>query len=1147
MRGIRGIRTDGRMPEPGKPRIIGLVYACCLLSGAAALTYEVVWNRELLTVFGSTTYATAAILAAFLGGMALGAGLAAQVVHRIARPLLAYALVELTVATYALAFGPLLAGLAVPYARLWASLGATPGSLLSGPLVMGGVLLLVPMVALGATLPLLGESLERSGCAGSRFAGRLYGFNTVGAAAGALGAGFLLLPWLGMGGATAVAIGLNVAAAVLALRAAALSREALAEAPPVPAPRLVPTGAAEPKLASPRRRIGLLAAVVLCSSVAALAYEVVWTRILVLIVGSSTYAFSLTTGVYIAGLALGSFWIASRVERLRRPGEVLAHLLLAVGFASLAGLYLVGRLPELFLQGFTWLGGSPGLWLFRVLLAGLALLPATFFLGAVFPVAVHLAGGRERRLGRPLGRVYAWMAAGNVAGVLLAATVLVPAAGLQGGMGALAVLSLVAGGLALWVEPLGFRTRAVTLAAAAAGALALWTLRPGWDPIVMTSGVYKDAPLYLRLAGSPDGLRRVLDAYRLVFYREGVQSVVSVVERPTLGRGRYLALAVDGKVDASTGADMSTQVLSGHLPLLVHPAPREVLVVGLASGVTVGSVARHPVDSVHVVEIEPAMPAAARAFGAFNHRVLADPRVRLVLDDGRHFLAVTRRRFDVIISEPSNPWMSGPARLFTREFFELARARLAPGGLLAQWVPLYGLEPEHLRVLLRTFLTVYPHALAFQVSTGDLLLLGSTVPLRIAPERFVDRISDEHALRDLARVGVHSAAELMAAWIGGERELALLAGAGPFNTDRNGFIEFRAPHALHANTLPGNTELLAEVVADTEILPYLELPARLDALASLLAEAGVAALEGGHPKRAMMWARAALGTGDTASRDYLLGRLALADGERSVARERWTQAQRSRPHPSSLLALARLETERGAFGPALRLLARIPPGARSAQADYLEGVARLGLSDPSGALRALQRIRPSAPESAVALLAPYLRSVAAERLGNARLADAERARFGDALRRLRRDLEREERQADLDRLLSETESLARGALDSAVVNPLRTSLRVAVLDPLAPYYRGVSLLWIGRAGDARAALEQAVRALDPTDPGAMSHFFLALAYLELGQQAAAAPHLRAFLDARGAEAADWAVRRARRLAARPVVAADAGAPAGDDG
>jgi len=336
----------------------------------------------------------------------------------------------------------------------------------------------------------------------------------------------------------------------------------------------------------------------------------------------------------------------------------------------------------------------------------------------------------------------------------------------------------------------------------------------------MTSGVYREAPALLSLYESPGDAFRLLENFDMLYYREGVTATVTVVERPVLEDRRHLALAIDGKVDAFTAEDMATQVLSAHIPLMLAPSRERVLVIGWGSGVTVGSASLYPVRSLAAIEIEPGVVEGSRAFDGVNHRPLEDPRLRLIVEDGRNYLLAASDTFDVIISEPSNPWMSGPAKLFTREFFELGAAHLAPDGLFCQWLQLYALEPSSVRALVRTFLQVFPHTYLVQTAEADLLLIGSRTPFVLNTESLRRWLGEPAIARDLDRVGVQDAAGLAGRFRLGPREMVSLGGEGPLNTDDNGLIEFAAPRALYQETIEENLRLIA-AAADGGVVRYL--------------------------------------------------------------------------------------------------------------------------------------------------------------------------------------------------------------------------------------------------------------------------------------------------------------------------------------
>ena len=345
----------------------------------------------------------------------------------------------------------------------------------------------------------------------------------------------------------------------------------------------------------------------------------------------------------------------------------------------------------------------------------LLLVPSLLF-GAAFPLAVRLLGQGRGGAGQALGRAGAANTAGAIAGALLAGFVALPALGLRRTLLAAAGAHAVAGLVALLPAWRG-APRWLTLAGVAVGAWAAPRLAPPWDAALFAGGPYKYA-LYTK----PEEMEQELRSGELVFYRDGRAATVSVKRL-----GGSLSLSVDGKVDATNTADMLTQRLLAHLPLLLHGSARQALVIGLGSGVTVGSALTHPLASVEAVEISPEVVDAARLFRRANRGALDDPRLRVVVGDGRHHLQTATGPYDVTISEPSNPWMAGVANLFSRDFFALARTRLGPGGLFCQWAHVYNMSPRDLRVVVGSFSDVFPEAALFVVNEGDVLLLGARI------------------------------------------------------------------------------------------------------------------------------------------------------------------------------------------------------------------------------------------------------------------------------------------------------------------------------------------------------------------------------------------------------------------------------------
>ncbi|MCH8011728.1 MAG: hypothetical protein IIA61_07255 [Candidatus Marinimicrobia bacterium] len=1036
----------------------------------------------MLLVFGSTTYSTAGLLAAFMTGLALGSALIARWGARITSPLKLYAVVEGGIALYAIVFSKLLDFIN----SLVASGQVVFIPVFHGiPHFVGGASLILPTVAMGVALPLLAfafENLSEESFGEEKRAtipGMLYGLNTLGAVAGVVGTGFFFLPSVGMQGTLGIAVILSLITVGLALSL---------NIRPV---RTYVIPHSKKIVVNPWQRVFL--GVLLLSGACSLGYELIWTRILILIIGSSTYAFSLTVGVFILGTSLGSLYMGSKARRLRSPAVVFSHLQVAIGLLALTSLYLYGHLPGLYLRLFDSFQSSGGILFLQFLLVGVVMLPPTFLIGVSFPLAVRIIEGRaSMKVGKPFSLTFGWVSAGNVVGVLAASLLLMPKLGLQGSIAALALANIGSGLIVAMSHP-RIHYRMQTVAIALAAFIVLWIFHPRWDPVVMTSGVYAKAPIFRQLTGSDARLQRILDLYRMRFYSEGIESVVSVVQMPTLGRIPYLALAVDGKVDASTGRDMSTQVLSGHLPFVFHPKADSVLVIGLASGITMGSVATHPVSSITCVEIEPSMKQAARIFDSFNNGVLDDPRVTLVFDDGRHYLHVTKRSFDLIISEPSNPWMSGPSRLFTLDFFQLSRSHLNPGGLFVQWLPLYGLGPEHLRSLVRSFLEVFPHSVVFRVSDGDLLLIGGLQPLVISTDAMEQMFRLSQVRADLKRVGIKSAGDLLSYWQGASETLKLVGGDAMFNTDDNGFVEFGAPGYLHKSILSENLSVIESAYSARELVTLLELDSEMNQWAKLLIDAAKASLQKGRYELTSELVAVLKKEGESDAAAYIRGAMALEIGSIENARTEWQSIVESELWgEKAAIRLAELEVHENNYLAADTILSHLQPRYELAKYDYLRGIVALQLGQLAQAQTYFQLVSKDSLKELHALL-PFYRWLTAVRTGDPIATERYAIMFVDELRELRRAAERDERLPSIDTVV---EVFGRGSapwLAAREREQVEYWLMTELYNPLEKYYQGVSFLFSGRPEEASVVLQEAGESLRKSDPGSMIFYYLALA------------------------------------------------------
>jgi len=777
---------------------------CFLASGAAGLVYEVVWSKQISYMLGNSLYAVSTVVAAFLTGLALGAYVLGVRVARRRRGARAYAALELGIGVLGLVSVPLLRGLDPVVGTLYRSLGGESALFATARFLLLFLILLPPTALMGATLPVLVGHLEHRSV-GPALA-RLYAINTAGAVLGSALAGFVLLPGIGLTASTWVAAVLNLLAAGLAWRAggSAAPAEEPATAAPAPAgPRARAPGTAPAPATLPGGPRALVAVLFALSGLAALAFQIAWVRLFGQLLGSSVYSFSGVLAVYLTGLALGSALVAPRLRAARdvdRAAPLLALFgLLQAGLAlvTLAAVHLFPRLPE----AVFWIAeNSTGNW--ALLFAGEAgLIALVLFLpcvgfGAVFPLAARLLQSRDG--GHATGLAYAVNTAGTLTGTLLAGFLLIPTLGVQGTHVAAALLAGAVGiaALALATAQGHARARAgVAVAVTAVLAGALLATAPPWDPGMMAAGVYRPAALFQvmgRTQGARDPVRTYARMNQTLFYREGAVGSVCVGANGS-GEGRWLK--VDGKIDASLdAADMATQVMLGVLPMVMSRPGSRVAIVGLGSGVTLAGALAAGAGPVEVMELEPAVVEASRFFDEPGRRPLDDPRVRLVVGDARTRFWNARETFDVIISEPSNPWIAGVNNLFTVDFYRRLRARLAPDGVFCQWVQLYELSPATVGSLLRAFLEVFPHGHAFlMLHAGDLLMVA-TPPGRALP---LERLRAPEVLHQLGRAGGLKP-ESLAAWYSCPFDsLRPLTRGAPLNRDDLPVVEYRAPREMY--------------------------------------------------------------------------------------------------------------------------------------------------------------------------------------------------------------------------------------------------------------------------------------------------------------------------------------------------------------
>lgn len=723
--------------------MIAALVAVFILSGSAGLIYESIWSRYLGLFVGHSAYAQIIVLVIFLGGMSLGAHLVGQRSARLRAPLLWYAAVEIVVGLVALFFHELFEGVTGwAYASAFPSLSGA--ALVTVKWTIASALILPQSILLGTTFPLMTAGvirLARADAAPGRILGLLYFANSIGAAGGVLLAGFVLIEWAGLPGTLLVAGFMNLVAGFgVALVARAEERRRAAELAHGGA--TAPVAAPAPGAGAGRgRHWRVLLIVSFGTAVASFIYEIAWIRMLSLVLGSATHSFELMLSAFILGLALGALYVRHRADRMADPVLYLG------GVQWVMGLLAIATLP-LYLASFEWMAmviktvqanesGYRAFQLARYAFAALVMLPATFCAGMTLPLITRVLM-RDGAGERAIGAVYAVNTLGSIVGVALAGLVLMPLLGLKMLLVAGALLDIALG---IWLVARANRGDRATAGvpawdrgssllipvASTAVAIAVVTLAAKFDLVRLTSGVYRHG-IFERSTG-----------YEVPFYRDGRTATVSV--RRTLDG--FVTLATNGKPDASMerewmdtsrlnvgrrqlSRDIATQLLLPVITLAHAPDARDVAVIGHGSGMSSHVLLGSPrVREVVTIEIEPEMIKASRVFRPANARVFTDPRSTFVLDDAKSYFAAARRRFDLILSEPSNPWVSGVSGLFTHEFYQRVRQQLAPHGVFGQWLHLYELSDGLVTSVVAAIDTVFPFYEVFFTSNADILIVAA--------------------------------------------------------------------------------------------------------------------------------------------------------------------------------------------------------------------------------------------------------------------------------------------------------------------------------------------------------------------------------------------------------------------------------------
>jgi len=797
-------------------RLRGWIALLFFVSGGCALVYEIVWSTMLHHVFGSSVLATAAVLAAYMGGLALGSFLFGKRADSYSHPLRLYAWLEICIGLFALAFPFILPAGQGLYVWIHAKLYASSYLVFNLiRLCIAFVIILVPTSLMGGTLPVMSRFVVRRLETSGSIIGILYGVNTLGAVVGCAVAGFWAIAVAGAKQTSFAAAALNVAIG-LAVLAVAKEWEKQCEAPrrdTAASAGQEPHGQAQcPDHVQP------LLLVVAISGFCALAYEVLWSRILVFFVMTNVYAFPLMLTVFLCGSSLGTLLITLRLARRGRVGlQTLSVLQIAIGAAAIASVALIptiksvvyGVSPATHSSYASFLVGG-------FCAAGILIFVPTFFIGMVIPVVAALCSRALPRMGSTIGAVYGANTLGAIAGSVAAGLVIIPTLGIVNGIVVCSLLNIAAGLAVLFADPrASWRTRALLVAAPVAYAvvMAVWFV-PWGRPIVLYSRFFHALTLN----------------DRTLYYKEGLGATVTVTEFGPFGYHGTFAKSIEvNGVSVAGTTDMlrMTQKVQGHFPLILYRActgrdPRHAFILGLGTGESSHCITRHDIVRLDCLELASAELGANHLFSEINHDILKEPKFKLTIDDARNFLLATSTRYDVIESDAVHPDVD--ISTYTKEYFEICRDRLTDQGIFSTWIPFFSLNDANLKVLMRTLHSVFPHVMIWYVPyarSKHAILMGMKERPSINV-RFLEEGMREPAVEaSLAEIHIDDEYDFLCSFACDEKSSGAHLGAGPVNDDNRLHLPYNIPRQARQGEETVAFNLMTLYRMRTDIRPYL--------------------------------------------------------------------------------------------------------------------------------------------------------------------------------------------------------------------------------------------------------------------------------------------------------------------------------------
>lgn len=813
------------------------------LSGACGLIYEVVWMKKLVLVMSNDMYSISTVLTSFMGGLALGSWISGKIIDKRNDPLRIYGILELLIGLYCFVL-PFLIMLSYPMMSYFYNLEQISPTVIQFVRFIACFLILIfPTTLMGATLPVLSKYfVDEKNRVGIAMA-TLYSANTFGAVAGAFATGFFLIPYMGIWISTILAVCINT---IIGISAIYLHRKYERNVPeeekveenkeaaviPPDLPKNVQTATDQKEFVVSNSVLFIVMFVFAISGFCAMAYQVFWNRVAAMLLGSSSYTFSIIVTAFILGLALGSSLLGVWIDKIKKPVFTLGFLQVLIGIVCLGIVILFGKLPiflakHVFVYAEEYHGAGYNKLLAKefIIFFVITLIP-TMLMGATFPLVAKICTTKIKEVGKTIGSVYAWNTIGAILGSFFGGFFLLPIFGVESASYIVVYINVFAGIMLIIFS--GYKYLYNNFMYAMILFLIVFNIvhhAPKWENELMAAGVYyySDSDSgYVAYAEEKnlDFIDAVKDGSNLLLYREGITCSVAVYEDNY--DNRYYR--TNGKVEASTWSDMPTQVYVSQIPLLLHPKPEKVLVIGLGGGMTLGAARTHRLytKSLDCVEISREVIEGAEYFKDTNRgtyaedhnaaypKVPGDDRVRIIVGDGRNHLYLTDKKYDVIISEPSNPWIVGVGSLFTQEFYETVKSRLAKDGIFCQWIHNYSMTEKDFAVAVNTFNSVFKYRQMWEPKGGgDYFMIASDKPIKFDFRRIFNTIDKSPLiLEDLERIQPlpedasikDRVVEMATCFLTDEEGLDSIGNAakGIKNTDNNYYLEYNAPKGLYS-------------------------------------------------------------------------------------------------------------------------------------------------------------------------------------------------------------------------------------------------------------------------------------------------------------------------------------------------------------